>query len=48
VLGPLIDDAAVAKVEEHVADARRRARSVLGGKRHALGGRFFEPTILTV
>jgi succinate-semialdehyde dehydrogenase / glutarate-semialdehyde dehydrogenase len=48
VLGPLIDDAAVAKVEEHVADALAKgAKVALGGKRHALGGRFFEPTILT-
>lgn len=45
--GPLIDMAALAKVEEHVADAMARgARLVLGGKRHALGGTFFEPTIL--
>ena len=48
VLGPLIDDAAVTKVEEHVADAvAKGAKVALGGKRHALGGRFFEPTILT-
>jgi len=48
VLGPLIDDAAVAKVEEHVADAKAKgAKVLLGGKRHALGGRFFEPTILS-
>jgi succinate-semialdehyde dehydrogenase/glutarate-semialdehyde dehydrogenase len=48
VLGPLIDDAAVTKVEEHVADAvAKGAKVTLGGKRHALGGRFFEPTILT-
>ena len=48
ILGPLIDDAAVAKVEEHVADATAKgAKVILGGKRHALGGRFFEPTILT-
>jgi succinate-semialdehyde dehydrogenase/glutarate-semialdehyde dehydrogenase len=48
VLGPLIDDAALAKVEEHVADAKAKgAKVLLGGKRHALGGRFFEPTILT-
>jgi len=48
VLGPLIDDNAVAKVEEHVADAvAKGAKVTLGGKRHALGGRFFEPTILT-
>jgi succinate-semialdehyde dehydrogenase / glutarate-semialdehyde dehydrogenase len=47
-LGPLIDQAAVAKVEEHIADARERGASVyLGGQRHALGGNFFEPTILT-
>ena len=48
VLGPLIDDAAVAKVEEHIADALAKgAKVAIGGKRHALGGRFFEPTILT-
>src|ERR1700758_1779897 len=46
--GPLIDDAAVAKVESHIADATKKgARILVGGKRHALGGRFFEPTILT-
>ena len=46
--GPLIDDKAVVKVEEHVTDAvAKGARVVLGGRRHALGGRFFEPTILT-
>jgi succinate-semialdehyde dehydrogenase/glutarate-semialdehyde dehydrogenase len=46
--GPLIDDKAVAKVEEHVADALAKGGKVaLGGKRHALGGTFFEPTILT-
>jgi succinate-semialdehyde dehydrogenase/glutarate-semialdehyde dehydrogenase len=46
--GPLIDGKAVAKVEEHIADAvRKGARVALGGKRHALGGTFFEPTILT-
>ncbi len=46
--GPLIDDNAVAKVEEHVADALAKGgRIVLGGKRHALGGTFFEPTIIT-
>jgi succinate-semialdehyde dehydrogenase/glutarate-semialdehyde dehydrogenase len=45
--GPLIDEAAVAKVEEHIADALAKgARVVLGGRRHALGGTFFEPTIL--
>ncbi|NTV10715.1 MAG: NAD-dependent succinate-semialdehyde dehydrogenase, partial [Zoogloea sp.] len=47
VLGPLIDDAAMAKVEAHVADAvGKGARVLTGGKRHALGGRFFEPTVL--
>ena len=46
-IGPLIDDAAVAKVEEHIADAvAKGAKVTLGGKRHALGGHFFEPTIL--
>jgi succinate-semialdehyde dehydrogenase/glutarate-semialdehyde dehydrogenase len=45
--GPLIDGAAVAKVEEHVADALAKgARLVVGGTRHALGGTFFEPTVL--
>jgi succinate-semialdehyde dehydrogenase/glutarate-semialdehyde dehydrogenase len=46
--GPLIDAKAVAKVEEHVADALAKgATLVLGGKRHSLGGTFYEPTILT-
>ncbi len=46
--GPLIDEKAVAKVEEHLADALAKgAQLVLGGKRHALGGTFFEPTIIT-
>jgi succinate-semialdehyde dehydrogenase / glutarate-semialdehyde dehydrogenase len=46
--GPLIDDQAVEKVESHIADATAKGAKVLvGGKRHALGGRFFEPTILT-
>ena len=45
--GPLINMAAVEKVEEHIADAiAKGARIVLGGKRHTLGGTFFEPTIL--
>jgi succinate-semialdehyde dehydrogenase/glutarate-semialdehyde dehydrogenase len=45
--GPLIDDKAVAKVEEHIQDALGRgATVVVGGRRHALGGRFFEPTVL--
>jgi succinate-semialdehyde dehydrogenase/glutarate-semialdehyde dehydrogenase len=46
--GPLIDANAVAKVEEHIADALAKGASVaLGGRRHELGGTFFEPTILT-
>lgn len=45
--GPLIDDKALAKVEEHVADALAKGARVLsGGKRHALGGNFYEPTLL--
>ena len=45
--GPLIDDKAVEKVEEHVADARAHgARVTVGGGRHARGGRFFEPTVI--
>jgi succinate-semialdehyde dehydrogenase/glutarate-semialdehyde dehydrogenase len=46
--GPLIDAKAVAKVEEHIADALAKGgRIALGGKRHTLGGTFFEPTIIT-
>ncbi|MES2391631.1 MAG: NAD-dependent succinate-semialdehyde dehydrogenase [Acidobacteriota bacterium] len=46
-IGPLIHQRAVAKVSEHVDDAVRRGAIVLtGGKRHALGGNFFEPTVL--
>jgi succinate-semialdehyde dehydrogenase/glutarate-semialdehyde dehydrogenase len=46
--GPLINADAVAKVEEHIADATARGAQVLtGGKRHGNGGNFFEPTILT-
>ncbi|MDH3701330.1 MAG: NADP-dependent succinate-semialdehyde dehydrogenase [Alphaproteobacteria bacterium] len=45
--GPLIDGSAVAKVEEHIADAvGKGARVVVGGSRHTLGGTFFEPTVL--
>ena len=45
--GPLIDEASVLKVEEHINDAvNKGARVVLGGKRHELGGTFFQPTIL--
>ena len=45
--GPLINADAVAKVEEHIADATSHgARVITGGKRHERGGNFFEPTIL--
>lgn len=47
-LGPLIDEATVEKVEQHIRDATHRgARVVTGGTRHGLGGTFFEPTVLT-
>lgn len=46
--GPLINEAAVRKVESHVQDARAKgARVLTGGKRHALGATFFEPTVIT-
>jgi len=46
--GPLIDAQALAKVEEHIADALAKgARIACGGARHALGGTFYQPTILT-
>jgi succinate-semialdehyde dehydrogenase/glutarate-semialdehyde dehydrogenase len=45
--GPLIDAKAVEKIEQHIADALGKgARLLSGGKRHALGGHFFEPTVL--
>ena len=45
--GPLIDQQALAKVEEHVADALAKgARVLTGGRRHALGGTFYEPTVI--
>ena len=45
--GPLIDENAVAKVEEHITDAVGKCAKVIsGGMRHALGGTFFEPTVL--
>ena len=48
VQGPLIDSAAVEKVEEHIADAvEKGAKIVTGGQRHALGSTFFEPTLLS-
>ena len=46
--GPLIDTNALAKVEQHIADAvKKGAHVVQGGKRHALGGTFFQPTVIT-
>ncbi|WP_298500146.1 NAD-dependent succinate-semialdehyde dehydrogenase [uncultured Maritimibacter sp.] len=48
VFGPLIDSAAVEKVREHIADATAKGAQVaMGGQPHALGGTFFEPTVLT-
>jgi len=48
VIGPLIDEQGMRKVEQHVADALGKgARAVLGGKRHERGGLFFQPTVLT-
>ncbi|MGH7021917.1 MAG: NAD-dependent succinate-semialdehyde dehydrogenase [Brevundimonas sp.] len=47
-IGPLIDTKAVRKVEEHVADAVAKGATVVtGGERHALGGTFFQPTVLS-
>ncbi|MGH6815423.1 MAG: NAD-dependent succinate-semialdehyde dehydrogenase [Hyphomicrobiaceae bacterium] len=47
-IGPLINAAAVEKVEDHIADALGKgAKLVVGGKRHELGGNFFEPSVLT-
>jgi succinate-semialdehyde dehydrogenase/glutarate-semialdehyde dehydrogenase len=47
ILGPLIDEAALKKVEEHVNDAVSKGATVIqGGKPHALGGTFFEATVL--
>jgi succinate-semialdehyde dehydrogenase/glutarate-semialdehyde dehydrogenase len=47
-LGPLIDENALRKVEQHVADALAKGGTVaLGGKRHDLGGQFFETTVVT-
>ncbi|ACL62448.1 NADP-dependent succinate-semialdehyde dehydrogenase [Methylobacterium nodulans] len=48
VIGPLIDAQAVVKVEEHIRDALDKgARLLTGGRRHALGGSFYEPTVLS-
>jgi len=47
VIGPLIDAQGLAKVEEHVKDAvAKGAKALTGGRKHALGGLFFEPTVL--
>jgi succinate-semialdehyde dehydrogenase/glutarate-semialdehyde dehydrogenase len=47
-IGPLINQAGLDKVERHVADALAKgAKLLLGGKKHALGGNFFQPTVLT-
>ncbi len=47
-IGPLIDEQGLKKVEDHVADALAQGgKVILGGHRHALGGRFFEPTLIT-
>lgn len=47
-IGPLIDADAIAKVEDHISDAvAQGAKVIAGGKRHTLGGTFFEPTVLT-
>jgi succinate-semialdehyde dehydrogenase/glutarate-semialdehyde dehydrogenase len=46
-IGPLVEAAAVSKVEEHVGDAVSKGATVIvGGKRHALGGLFYEPTVI--
>lgn len=48
VQGPLIDEAAIEKVKEHIADAvAKGAQVVVGGAPHSLGGTFFQPTVLT-
>lgn len=45
--GPLINEAALAKVEQHVGDALEKGAKLLcGGRRHSLGGTFYEPTVL--
>ncbi len=48
IVGPLINEDAVKKVEQHISDAVSKGAKVLtGGRRHALGGTFFEPTVIT-
>jgi succinate-semialdehyde dehydrogenase/glutarate-semialdehyde dehydrogenase len=47
-LGPIIEEAGVEKVEEHIADAKSKgAEIIVGGERHELGGTFFQPTVIT-
>lgn len=47
MIGPMIDDQAVTKVKNHIQDALNKGAKILtGGKSHALGGRFFEPTVM--
>jgi succinate-semialdehyde dehydrogenase / glutarate-semialdehyde dehydrogenase len=47
-IGPLISDAAISKVESHIADATAKGATIVtGGKRHKLGGNFFAPTVIT-
>jgi succinate-semialdehyde dehydrogenase / glutarate-semialdehyde dehydrogenase len=48
IIGPLIDDRALAKVEEQVSDAvKKGGKVIIGGKRHSLGGSFYEPTVIS-
>jgi succinate-semialdehyde dehydrogenase/glutarate-semialdehyde dehydrogenase len=48
MVGPMIEPAAIAKVQEHIADAvAQGAQVIVGGEPHALGGLFFQPTVLT-
>jgi succinate-semialdehyde dehydrogenase/glutarate-semialdehyde dehydrogenase len=48
MVGPMIEPAAIAKVQEHIADAvAQGAQVIVGGAPHALGGLFFQPTVLT-
>ena len=48
IIGPLIDDKALAKVEEHINDAiSKGGKLIVGGKRHALGKSFYEPTVIS-
>lgn len=47
-MGPMIEEASVGKVEEHIEDATSKGATVVtGGKRHELGGTFFQPTVMT-